>query len=300
MEHTETEAKDRKYFSSIRNYTLSLLNAFNNIKYWVEQEGSISQKEFIIPISFGNYEKALALEDLSEDLIKAGNYNFLPRIVLSFEGMSKAPDRQTNKFQKLATKIYDETTGKASLDVSYNSLAYDFHYSLLIQTRGLTISSQIVEEILTKFNPSLNLLIQEFPIFTSKTETQILTSDPAFEILDEFAEEEVNIIQTTFDITVRGNIYSEIEIKGPIEVVKLFTHVWDEADYESSKLASYYKFDVSPVTGEVYKETQRVFTGEIPYTSDVESSEETVIEKRSDYHKYQSVIEFDTEYETKE
>ena len=25
-----------------------------------------------------------------------------------------------------------------------------------------------------------------------------------------------------------------------------------------------------------------------------------VIEKRSDYHKYQSVIEFDTEYETKE
>lgn len=296
--YVETEAKDRKYFSSIRNYTLALLNSFNNVKFWVEQETE-GEREYTIPISFGNYEKAQTLQDLDETQIKSGNYNYLPRLVLSFEGMSKAPERQTNKFQKLMKKIYDPETGRPTLDVSYNSLAYDFHFTLLAQTRGLTIASQVVEEVLIKFNPSLNLMIKEFPIFEDLTETQIKISDPAFEILDEFAEEEVNIMTVTFDITLRGNIYSPIEIKGPIETVKMFTHIWDEKDHEDSKLASYYRFDVSPDTHKVYRETARSFDGTLVNDEIVEEPEHVVIERRSDYHKYQSIHEMpENEYNT--
>lgn len=300
-EHVEVTAKDRKYFSSTRNYTLALLNSFNNIKYWVEQEDidPNKQKEFIIPISFGSYEKSSALQDIDESTITGGNFNYLPRLVLGFEGMTKAPDRQTNKFQKLTKKVYDPDSLKVSLDVSYNSVAYDFHFSLLLQSRGFTINSQVVEEILVRFNPSLNLLIKEFPIFEASTETQILIGDPAFEILDEFAEEDVNIVQTTFDITVRGNIYSQIELKGAIETVKLFTHVWDEQNYKDSKLSKYYKFDVSENTREVYKSTERTFDGTIPNDEIVESTEDIVIAERPDYVPSQTIETFDEEYNTK-
>ncbi len=286
--------KQRKYFSSIRNYTLALLNTFNGINYWVEQNDvdETLQKEFIVPISFGNYEKSAALQDIDESTLTAGNFNYLPRLVLSFEGMTKAPDRQTNKFHRLTKKIYDEETSKPSLDVSYNSLSYDFHFSLLLQSRGYTITSQIVEDILINFNPTLNLMIQEFPIFTKKTETQIIITDPAFEVLTEFAEEDVNIQQVTFDVTVRGNIYSQIQLEGPIETVKMYTHVWDDADYKDSKLSRYYKFDVSESTQKIYKETERTFTGILPYEDVVDSLEENVIAERPDYNKYQIVQEW--------
>ncbi len=289
----------RRYFSTTRNNTLALLSAFNGIVYWVETEKELEQKQYTVPIQFANYEKALALEDLSEDQLRSGNFNFLPRLSLSFEGMTKAPERQTNKHQKVSKRVYPEDGGKAYMDVAYNSVAYDFNYTLLLQARGLTIATQIAEEILCKFNPTLNLMIQEFPIFKNRTETQILISDPAFEISDEFGEEEVNIIQTTFDLTLRSNIYSPIEMRGPIDVVKLFTHVWDNANIEDSELANYYRFDVNqeinnPNIGKVYKETARIFTADEPYAEIVEiENEDTLIAEREDYHKYQTVINFD-------
>lgn len=298
--YIETGAKDRKYFSSIRNYTLALLNTFNNLKYWVEQEDSNKEREFIIPISFGNYEKSCALQDLDESIITSGNFNFLPRLVLSFEGMTKMSERQTNKFQKITKKIYKENS-RTALDVAYNSLAYDFHFTLLLQARGLTIASQITEEILINFNPSLNLMIQEFPLFDNKTETQILIADPAFEKIDEYAETDVNIIQVTFDITIRGNIYSPIDISGAIETVNWYNHMWNEADIQSSKLASYYKFDISESTGKVYKETSRHFDATEKYSETVVDVEQTVIDIRKDYNKYQSIRNIpDNEYITKD
>ena len=292
--YTEGLYKERKYFSTTRTYTLALLNAFNGINYWVEKENDEVQKEFVIPISFGNYEKAIALQDLDTDTIKKGNFNFLPRLVLSFEGMSKAPERQTNKFQKLSKKICHPDTNKPSLDVSYNSLSYDYHFTLLLQARGLTIASQVTEEILSKFNPSLNLEIKEFPIFTEPTETQILISDPAFEIITDFETTDINIIQVTFDINVRGNIYSPIELSGPIEVVKLFTHIWDEVDYKDSKLADYYRFDINPDTNKPEKETVRIFNATKKTAEIVETlNEQELIDKRDDYNPHQYVTNLD-------
>jgi len=301
---TEGHYKERKYFGTTRNYTLALLNAFNNVKYWVTDSEN-KEKEHTVPISFGNYEKALVLEDMDENFLNNSNYNFLPRLVLNFDGLTKATDRQTNKFQKLSKRIMDPTNTFPILDVAYNSVSYDYHFTLLLQARGLNIATQITEEILVKFNPTLNLEIHEFPIFRNPTETQILISDPEFEINTEFEDTDINLINVTFNIIVRGNIYNAIEIQGPIETVKMFTHLWDVVDYKQSKLASYYKFDVSKETHKVYKETIRTFNGTQKTGPEVEiEDEQELINIREDYHKYQSIYtipenEFLTEEELK-
>lgn len=288
-EQPEILAKDVRYFNSIRNYTLSLLNAFDNVKLYINQDNSDKDKVFNVPITFSNYEKSIALRDITENQITTGNFNYLPRIVLGFEGMTKAVDRQTNKFQKFSKKVYLPGDPNYKLQVAYNSVAYDFSFSLLIQTRGLTQASQLTEEILAHFNPSMNLNLLECPIFNEKTETQILISDPVFEINDEFEEDDVNIISVSFELTVRGNIYSPIEMVAPVKTIKLFTHVWDEYDYKESKLSSYYNFTKE---GEnKVKITERVFNGTIPWDKTAEyKNEDLVIRDRPDYKPHEQVI----------
>ena len=284
-EYVTAEAKNIRYFNSIRGYTLALLNAFNNVKLYVNQPDDEKDKIFTVPISFGNYEKSISLSDISENDLLQTNINILPRLVLSFEGMTKAPERQTNKFQKLSRRIYHPEYKKDMIQVSYNSLSYDFHYSLLVQTRGLTQASQLTEQILSYFRPTMNLNILECPIFEEKTETQIQISDPAFEINQEFEETDINVISVTFDLTVRGNIYSPIEMVGVLESIKLFTHIWDEADYHDSKLSSYYKF-----VPEEHKAIERVFDGTTPYSPAVEGSLEALEKERPDFHPEEEII----------
>lgn len=288
----EILAKDIRYFNSVRNYTLSLLNAFDSVKLYINQEDSDLDKVFNVPITFANYEKSIVLRDISEDAITKGNFNFLPRIVLGFEGMTKSPERQTNKFQKFSKKITLPDNPEKILQVAYNSLAYDFSFSLLVQTRGLTQASQLTEQILSHFNPSMNLNILECPIFNSKTETQISISDPAFEINDEFEEtgvDGVNIISVSFEVIVKGNIYSPISMVAPIKTIKLFTHVWDTYDYHESKLSSYYNFTKENEND--VKITERIFNGTIPWDKTTEQEDENlVIKDRADYKPYQQII----------
>jgi len=283
-------ALDRKYFNSTQNYTLALLSAFDNLWYYtqeIQNDKYIGDKAYKVPISFGNYEKSVILENVKEKDIKAGNFNLIPRLILSFESMVKTPERQSQKYQTFTKRIQHPDSNKIVLDMSYNSIAYDFNYRLLLQARGMTMATQLTEQILSYFNPSMNLNIKEFPLFTEMTQTQIRISDPEFEILEEFEDTQINIINVTFNLNIRGNIYSGIGYQAPIEVVKIFNHIWDEFTYQQSKLASYYKFDIENTiskSGKVIKQTERHYNGTKEYNSDVELPLEQMEEKRPDFN----------------
>jgi len=287
----EGNYKDVMYFNSTRNYTLALLNAFNEVHNYVENESN--EKSFTVPISFGNYEKALVIEDLSEDDITKMNFNFLPRLVLSFDGLTKVADRQTQKYQKFSKLI--ETSKKDGqikdrMNFAYNSLSYDFNFRLLLQARGLTSATQIVETILAKFNPTLNLEIEEFPLLDT-TETQILIADPEFEILDNFETTEVNVINVSFEITVRGNIYSPIGLSGALDTIGIYMNIWDKKRISDAKLAAYWNIDQKDGIVTV---KQRTFDasgrGSMPGRDEpiISGPEDILIKERPDYHPYES------------
>jgi hypothetical protein len=244
-----TEIESILYFNSIRNYTLSILDAFNNIKQWTKNEDG-THKESKIPITFGNYEKSIALEDIDKETYLSGNFNFIPRIVITFQGMNKAPERTTNKFQKISKKLFHDD-GTKELQFGYNSVPYNFQYNMVIQARGLNQAFQIVEQIMPRFRPTYPISIQEYPIFDEMTLTQLDAEDPEFEIIDEFDETDVNIITVTIPLNLRGNLYMPLQVSGPIETVHLFNHLWEKKDYKDSQLASYYKFYVDTETGKV-------------------------------------------------
>jgi len=289
----EPQYTERRYFSSIKKYTQALIESFSGVKYWTfESKGKNrgKEKEFPVPITFANYEKALNIEDIPEEALERGHHNILPRIVIAFEGLSKAPERQTQKYQKFSNFNNPGGAGQhqrshKDVDFSWNSQSYDFHFTLLVQARGLTIASMITEEIITKFNPSLNLQIKEFPIFDELTETQILIEDPQFEILEDQDPEATDIVNVSFGLTVRGNVYSPISMTGRIEQVKIITQIWDTF-IEESNITMYYSGEPG-ADGIIKPETEimRHFDATIPWTEDVEGSEYEVITKRPDYSK---------------
>jgi len=246
------EVEGTLFFNSSRTYTLSVLNAFSKIKHYVKKDNGDLGEE-IIPIQFGNYEKSIALEDIGDK--DFSNWNIVPRMILSFEGMSKAVDRTLNKDHKLSFKV--NIDGKDTLRYSLNSVPYDFQFKLLIQSRGMNEAFQIVEQILPNFRPSLPIEVKESPLFEETTKTQLLISDPAFEILEEFEEEDINIINISFDLTLRGNLYLPISLIAPIEVVKMFYYLIDKNNIKESKLATEYNWDVSD--GKIENESIKIY-----------------------------------------
>jgi hypothetical protein len=283
----EVQALDRKYFSTTQNYTLALLNAFDNLWWYVQriENGKyVTDKAYKVPITFGNYEKANVLEDLNEKDITSGNFNFLPRMVLTFNSMTKAFERQTQKYQRFSKRVQHPDDNRAVLDVSYNSIPYDFQFTLLLQARGMTMATQLTEQILSYFNPSMNLNIREFPLFTEMTQTQIQIQDPEFEIINEFEDTDVNIINVTFGLTIRGNIYSQIGYEAPLEILGMFIQIWDDYDYQTSKMASYYKFDQTTDEDGYYTQTERHFVGTKEKDEFVDAPLEEMEENRPDFN----------------
>jgi len=261
------------------------MDSLNNIRHWVKDENG-KDIERIVPITFGNYEKSIKLGDMERDLLSKNNYNFVPKLILSFNGINKAADRDTNKFQKIK-KRFRTDNGDIILNFGYNSLAYDYQYTLTLHARGLIETFMIIEQILPLFRPSYPIGIKEYPLFDDKTETTLLIGDPEFEILDEFDEFDVNLITVTMPLTLRGNIYSPLMVTAPIKTLTLINNLWYTHNLEDSEKASVYDFDIcengkplniaaeehyrpsktpEAVTEETVTPTECV---EIPYTTDI-------------------------------
>jgi len=239
---TNLDLKDILYFNTTRNYTLAILDSFNNVKHWVKNEDGFDVEK-VIPIKFGNYEKSIALEDISEDLLNSGNFNFIPRMILSFNGMTKVDERVTSKFTKIS-KTFRMDNDVISLNYGHNSVPYDFQYTLNIQARGLNEAFQIVEQIIARARPNFTLRVREYPLFDQMTETRLQIEDPEFEIMDEFEKTDVNIVNVIIGMNLRGNLYMPLQVAAPIKVIKLFNYLWDTNNIKESQLTSYYEWEV--------------------------------------------------------
>jgi len=248
------EAESVLFFNSTRTYTLAILDALNNVKTWTKQTDGKWNEE-VIPITFGNYEKSLRMEDIDQETLLSGNFNFIPRFALSFNGMSKAPDRDTNKFQKISKKVLAPDGESLMLNFGYNSVAYDFQYTLLLQARGLNQAFQIVEQILPLFRPTYAVAVKEYPLFDDMTETVLQIEDPSFEIIEEFEDTDVNIINVSMGLNIRGNLYMPLSLQAPIKVVKMLDYLWDLQEVQDSQKAAFYNCDVCEIDSKIYKES---------------------------------------------
>jgi len=195
------------YHSSIKNYTVALLDLFNDIHLPRFNSNGERISDLKIPITFGNRDKAYILNDHDIENLTNGNVYVLPRMVLEFNSMSKAMDRNTNKNHKInKRKLGDEVL---LYEYHYNAVAYDFEFTLYLATRTFTDATIVIEQIAPMFRPDISLKIQELDIQSEPTTIPVSIGD--FNVdLPELDPEDIRIIEVSLPITLKGNLYLPI------------------------------------------------------------------------------------------
>lgn len=209
------------HFNTLRKYTASILNLFNEIE--VENTLSDGKKIYTkIPIQYANKERYDIYSQLSYNQFFNGNTQVLPRAILLFNNMSLNQERAKNKFVKLYRKVLNINNVPQKLNYQFNSVPYDFEFQVVVQCRGMNEAAMIVEQITSYFNPTYCLRIKEIDLpdfgYTScildLVQTSIQQSD-----MDEYS---INVVTIEFDIVLRGNIYPAIKEQEVIKMIQLF------------------------------------------------------------------------------
>jgi len=197
------------YHSSIKNYTIALLDLFNDISIPRYDSNGDRIEDISIPIKFGNRGTAYMISEHDLENIHSGNVYSLPRMALSFISMAKAPDRDTNKLHKInRSKL--SSSEKLVYEYQYNAVAYDFEFTLYIATRTFTDATIIIEQIAPMFRPDISLKIQELDIQEHPTTVPVKLGDFNIELPEEMEEEEIRVIESEVSVTVHGNLYLPI------------------------------------------------------------------------------------------
>jgi len=222
-------------FNLTEKYTIALLDLFNDIE--IQYRKSNNETEIItIPLQFRSKERAINLSDQETQEIIKGNTSIIPRASLILTDIQKAQDRSTNKYIN-SHEIEIDNQKRFTL----NSMPYDWGFSLIILSRTITESAQVIEQIAPMFRPTYTLNINEIPILKEPTTVQLELLDTSIDIDDDHDDDNIRTIITTFNFTLRGNMYLPLTDTNIIEHVKLYINNWflDETnEYEKSVLIS--------------------------------------------------------------
>lgn len=228
------------HHQTIRKYTLAMLSTFNNIEVQKLKSDGSTVLSSTVPIRFSSREKALILDEHETKDILNGNYNIIPRMSLVFNTMQKALERSTSKFNKINRKITDPVNGPSYASYQYNSVPYDFNYTIIAIADGMNEASMIAEQIAAYFNPVYNLKINEIPLQDEPGTIPLILNDVSFD-QEEYTELSTNLVTVTFDLTLKGNIYPPIRDQGLIEEIRIFQNKWVGDEFQRASLSRWEK-----------------------------------------------------------
>jgi len=239
------------FHNSIRNYTIALLELFNDIHIPRYDKSGNKISDTVVPIVFGNRDKAYMLSEHDIENLQTGNVNILPRMVLQFDSMTKAQDRNTNKLAKINKRKIGSDPESLMYEYHYNAVAYDFSFTLFIATRTFTDATIMVEQIAPMFRPDITLKIQELDIQKDPTSVPVTIDDFSFTLPDDPQDEDIRIIEIEVPIILKGNLYLPIKDAGVIKELEINMEVIEsrrtdltekyELDFETNVEASQIK-----------------------------------------------------------
>lgn len=224
---------------TLKKYTVAILDAFNNIKIPVFNKKGKITKEIKVPIQFGNKDKAYRLDNLNTNL-KAGNNYTLPRMALSFNSMNKATNRDTSKYSKINLKSKEDD--RKMVQFQFNSVAYDFQFTLHIATRTLTEMMLITESITPLFRPTYTIPVYELDIQDTPTDIILELNGVELNIPEDIADDELRIIMCDISLNLRGNMYLPIMDEQLITKMRLYMN--EKLEENLTRSLEFYQFEI--------------------------------------------------------
>lgn len=201
---------------TIRRYIASLLDLFNKVKIqYFNSKGDLIEKN--IPVVFFNREKSSILDHLTDKNMLI-NANSIPRAYITIDSIVRDDSRIMNRNNKINVARSD-----GSLEYQYNSMPFTFNLSYIVLCRGHGEATQIVEEIVPIFNPTLALDIYDCD--GAKEPTRILVKFLDVSLEPEPNEQySANAITITFGLELQGWIYQPIKSTDKVKELLMRYH----------------------------------------------------------------------------
>ena len=177
-----------------------------------------------VPVTLGPKEKVIA--ELQGDPATPDSTppNYLPRISIIWNGISRDTERQRGKYEKrriLVEYVADPVTGAdepaAIRDV--NTVPYIINIEMSIWTRYMGDMAQILENILPFFNPEATVSLYERGIGTER-EAKVTLESVSPNFVTDISEPERRILQCNLSFKMECNFYlPQLPISKPIKRV---------------------------------------------------------------------------------
>jgi hypothetical protein len=138
---------------SIRKTVVAFASLFKNIPLIKYDDNGREVERLIVPIIYGNKEKYVKRLDIEHEKVQIT----LPRIEYGLTSTEYDKDRKLNSANKLMG-----CTANGSVYVN-SPIPYNFNLELIIYTRNIEDANQIMEYILSHFQPDYNMRIAMVP-----------------------------------------------------------------------------------------------------------------------------------------
>jgi hypothetical protein len=228
------------YCNTIKSITSALLNKFKGMqvhRYAADEETLVNVIN--VPILFAPLSKEFLdrTENYTQEPESTGNryYLTIPRLALNLTGITYNSERaagvqEYRHFENVNcdTKVVDDFFR----DVQ--PTPYDLNYTLSIRTDRLNDWSQIMENILPYFNPSLYLRIREFSFLNIERDIKVTLLNPAPDFSDQLDKTNVRQINGSIDFLVEGFVYKPIYRNKLIKIINTRFYVgYEDDDYSN-------------------------------------------------------------------
>ncbi len=228
------------YPRTIKNITIALLDMFNDITIKKYDKNNTAIKTVTVPVMFAPQEKFQHIRRESERNKKY--FLQIPRLALVLNGIDYDGDRATGANE--VRTFYNNTISldnQSAFTEDYQPSPYNFSYTLFIRTDSLEDYSQIMENILPYFNPSLHLRIKEFSFLNIERNVQVEMAGVSTDFTDDQTEDMTRMVNGSVNLTVKGYMYRPIDEQKIIKSIKTqyFTSVIGDDDIDDILTETY-------------------------------------------------------------
>lgn len=208
--------EDHFYHKTISLYTGLFGTVFNQIK--IQRDDG---KLIAVPIQYASGQKYNERNDKNPDPDGVRYRKTTPRLSFELTGWMRDTTRVKNKLHQLTNVSKVDLVQGVVTKAQYNRVPYTFNFRLDATTKYLDDLLQICEQVLVKFNPSIQVVIKDNPDIDEDSSVLITMSDS--QGMDQFegSFEDSRELTATFNFTLDGYLYMPTRDSSVIQQIDL-------------------------------------------------------------------------------
>lgn len=206
------------YPKTIRGIIIAISDMFNDIKVERYDSSGALVKSINVPITFGPVEKFQQIRKEEESGTKY--WVGLPKVALVLSSIDYSSERAVGVNE--TRYWFDQSVGLSGTNefqTDVQPTPYDFAFTLHIRTQSLTDFSQIIENILPYFNPSLYLRVKEFSFLNIERDLKVTLASVSPEFIDDQTDSDRRFVNGTLSLVVEGFLYRPLSTQKIIKQI---------------------------------------------------------------------------------